>query len=223
MTAFTLIDCEQRSDAWFQTRLGKLTGSVAADMLATIKSGEAAARRDLRLRLVCERLTGRSQDDGFINAAMQWGIDCEPQARMAYEVATDDLVRECGFCQHQTLAAGCSLDGYVGDFERLVSFKCPKSATHLRYLRAGVMPSEYVPQMLCELWITGASVYDFVSFDPRFPEPLQLWRIRVLRNEAAITEFAAKAHAFLDEVDRELEAVQTMANLAGQLAASVPA
>ena len=220
---FTVLDCEQRSDAWFAARLGKLTGSVAADMLSQIKSGEAAARRDLRLRLVCERLTHRSQDDGYTNAAMQWGIDTEPEARMAYEVHTGDLVRECGFCQHPTLAAGCSLDGYVGDFERLVSFKCPKSATHLRYLRAGVMPTEYVPQMLCELWITGASVYDFVSYDPRFPEPLQLWRIRLLRNEAIVQDFAAKATAFLDEVDRELEAVQTMTNLAGQLAASVPA
>ena len=218
-----VLDCEQRTPAWYEARLGKLTGSVAADMLATIKSGEASARRDLRLRLVCERLTHRSQDDGYINAAMQHGIDVEPEARMAYEVATGDLVQECGFCQHPTLEAGCSLDGYVGDFNRIVSFKCPKSATHLRYLRASVMPVEYVPQMLMELWITGAAFYDFVSYDPRFPEPLQLFRVRVLRNEAAVADFQAKAIAFLDEVQRELEAVQTMTNLAGQLAASVPA
>jgi len=220
---FTVVDCIQRSPEWFAARLGKLTGSVAGEMLATIKTGEAAARRDLRLRLICERLTGRVQDDGYTSPAMQWGIDQEPAARVAYEVMTGDLVREVGFCAHPTLQAGCSPDGYVGDYARLVSFKCPKSATHLRYLRAGVMPVEYVPQMLAELWITGAPAYDFVSYDPRFPEPLQLFSVAVARNDAAIAEFHAKAIAFLEEVDRELEAVQTMTDLAGQLAASVTA
>jgi len=215
-----VVSCEQRSAEWYAARLGKLTGSVAADMLATIKSGEAAARRDLRVRLVVERLTNRSQEDAYINAAMQHGIDCEPAARMAYEVETGDVVMESGFLQHDTLPAGCSIDGYVGDYERIVSFKCPKSATHLRYLRAGTMPSDYVPQMLMELWISGAQVYDFVSYDPRFPEPLQMFRVRQARNESAIAEFAAKALAFLEEVERELEAVQTITKLAPQLAAA---
>lgn len=218
---FTVVDCVQRSPDWFAARRGKLTGSVAGEMLAQIKTGEAAARRDLRLRLICERLTGRSQDDPYINAAMQWGIDYEPAARLAYEVLTGDLVREVGFCQHPELPAGCSLDGYVGDYARIVSLKCPKSATHLRYWRAGVMPPEYVPQMLCELWITGAPVYDFVSYDPRFPEALQLFCVRVNRSDKAVDDFRDKAIAFLDEVEREYDAVQTMTNLAAQLAGSV--
>ena len=53
------IDCEQRSEEWRTLRLGRLTASRAADVLATIKSGEAAARCDYRLQLVVERLTGQ--------------------------------------------------------------------------------------------------------------------------------------------------------------------
>ena len=55
---------------------GRLTGSRAADLLATLKrGGEAAARRQLRAQLVVERLTGAPQDDVYVTAALQRGID----------------------------------------------------------------------------------------------------------------------------------------------------
>src|SRR5512138_1556915 len=117
MRSFRIVDAEQRSPAWFQARVGRLTGSRAGDMLATIKSGEAAARRDLRTQLVCERLTGQVQEEAFIDAAMQRGIDCEPLAFAAYEAHTGTLVQRSGFLAHDTHMAGCSLDGHVGEFE----------------------------------------------------------------------------------------------------------
>lgn len=220
-----VVDCVQRSEAWFAARLGKLTGSKAADMLAAVKEGEAAKRRDLRVQLVIERLTGVSQDRGYVNAEMQRGIDLEPAARMAYEVLTGRLAIEHGFCQHDTIQAGCSPDG-LADADTLVSLKCPKSATHLKYLRDGVMPRDYVPQMLHEFWITGARFYDFLSYDDRFSGPLESLRVfyvRVERDQNAVDAYVKKAMAFLDEVERECEAVATMANLSGQLAASVTA
>lgn len=210
-------DCLQRSDEWRQLRVGKLTGTCAADMLATIKSGEAAARRDLRMRLVVERLTGQSQDDGYVNAVMQRGIDLEPVALSAYEAITGQMVQRVGFLEHASLPAGCSPDGCLQDVDGLLSLKCPKSATHLRYLRGGAMPMEYVPQMLHELWISGAAFYDFLSFDDRFPDELQTFFIRVQRVDAAVAEYEKKVLAFLAEVDREYEAVQTLANLPRQL------
>lgn len=198
-------DMPQRSQEWYAVRAGKLTGSAAADMLATIKSGEAVAKRDLRVRLVVERLTGKPQESGYINADMQRGIDCEPLALAAYEVLTGELVTTCGFVSHDTHEAGCSPDAYVGDWDGLVSIKCPKSATHLSYLKAGTFPAAYVPQMLHELWITGAKYYDFISWDDRFPEWLQTFYVRVPRDEAAVAEYAAKAVAFLNEVQLEVD------------------
>lgn len=217
MKPFVIHDLEQRSPAWFAVRLGKLTGSCAADVLATIKSGEAAARRDLRLRLVVERLTGQSQEDGFVSKDMQRGTDLEPAAFAAYEALTGRMASRVGFVSLPTVAAGCSPDGVVDDFETLLSLKCPKSSTQIGYHRAGKMPAAYVPQMLHELWITGAKFYDFLSFDDRLPGPLATFFVRVPRDEQAVLDYADKAKAFLQEVEREYEAVATLANLRGQL------
>jgi hypothetical protein len=224
--SFTIIDAPQRSELWFTARLGRLTGSRAGDMLATIKSGEAAARRDLRTQLVCERLTGQVQEEPFINAAMQHGIECEPLAFAAYEGHTGTLVQRSGFLAHNTHMAGCSLDGHIGaydghpTFEGLIELKCPKSTTHLRYLRGGIVPSDYLPQILHNMWITGAQWADFVSFDDRFPPELQLFIVRVERDPKQMAEYEAKALAFLAEVERETEALASMSSLETQLKAA---
>jgi hypothetical protein len=222
MRNFTICEAEQRSPEWFAARLGRLTGSRAADMLATIKTGEAAARRDYRMQLVCERLTGQLQEDGYVNAAIQRGIDCEPIARDLCERQTGCFIQSTGFLAHTEHMAGCSLDGHVGDFEGIVELKCPKSATHLRYLRDGSVPKEHLPQILHNLWISGAAWCDFVSFDDRFPPPLQLFRVRVERDEKEIAGYVSKALAFLEEVELETRAVQMCVNPGAVLREAVP-
>ena len=206
-----LIECEQGTPEWLASRLGRLTGSRAKDMLATIKSGEAAARRDYRLELVCERLTGLSQSDAFVSKEMQRGTDLEPMARAAYEAVAGSLVRQTGFVQHTALMAGCSLDGDVDGFAGIVELKVPKTATHLRYLRAGTMPPEHLAQVVHNLWVTGAQWCDFASFDDRLPEGLQLFVVRVLALSFDLAAYELTARVFLSEVDRELEAVSAMA------------
>lgn len=215
--SFTVVTADQRSPEWFTARLGRLTGSRAADMLATIKSGEAAARRDLRTQLVCERLTKTLQEDAFINAAMQRGIDLEPAAFAAYEAKTGQMAQRTGFLAHDLLMVGCSLDGHVGDFDGILECKVPKSATHLRYLRGGVVPSDYVPQITHNLWVSGAAWCDFLSFDDRFPAQLQTFLVRVNRADVDLAAYETKALAFLAEIEREVEAVATMANLGSVL------
>lgn len=216
-------DIVQRSPEWHAVRCGRLCGSRAADMMATFKSGgEAAARRNLRVQLVLERITGRSQDRGFVNAAMQDGIDREPDALALYEATmTDRAVMPVGFVAHDSLLAGCSPDGVIGDFEGLVEAKCPIPATHLDYLRTGVVPQDYLKQIVHNLWITGAQWCDWISFHPEFPEHLQLKLVRVPRDEKAIEDYEAKARAFLVEVERELQTLSTLTNLRSTLEAAV--
>ncbi len=204
-------DVEQRTEEWFGLRLGRLTGSAASDMLATLKSkGEAAARRDLRLRLVLERLVGQSQEDGYVNADMQRGVDLEPVARAAYEALTGAIVNDVGFCAHDDLLAGCSPDGEIGGYDGLIEIKCPRSATHLGYLRANAVPSDYLPQITHNLWITGAQWCDFVSHDPRFPAPLDLFVRRVARADVDLSAYELAVRLFLSECERELAAVQEL-------------
>jgi hypothetical protein len=202
---------DQRVPEWYAARVGRLTGSVAGDMLARIKTGEAAARRDLRTRLVVERLTGQSAEDAFVSPAMQHGIDTEAAAFAAYESSTGSLVNRVGFLAHDTLPAGCSPDGEVGGFMGILELKCPKSATHLKYLRAGTVPSDYLPQITHNLWITGAQWCDFASFDDRFPLSLQLFRVRVELNQTDIDAYELMARAFLTEVETELAELQERA------------
>lgn len=225
--SFTVCMDDQRSPAWFTARLGRLTGSRAADMLSVIKSGEAAARRDLRTQLVCERLTNTLQEDPFVNVVMQRGIDLEPAAFSAYEGLTGSVAYRSGFLSHDTLMVGCSLDGHIqggsGPFWGILECKCPKSATHLRYLRSGIAPSDYLSQITHNLWVSEAAWCDFLSFDDRFPPPLQTFLVRVSRADVDLIEYEKKALAFLAEVDREVEAVATMANVGAVLKEAIHA
>ncbi len=194
-----VITCDQRTDAWRLARLGRLTGSVAGDMLATIKSGEAADRRNLRIALALERVTGKPLDNGFVSDAMKTGIDREADAVRRYEVLTGNLVTASGFLQHDTLMAGCSVDGHIGE-DGLLEVKAPQPPAHYQYLTAGKLPPAYLAQVLHNLWITGAAWCDWMSYQPDFPEHLQTVLVRVTRDEEQIAEYAAKATAFLKEV-----------------------
>ena len=207
----TIINVEQRSDAWFAARLGRVTGSRAKDVCAAIKSGEAAARRDYRFELVVERLTGKRDEDGFTSKEMQRGTELEPEAFAAYEAETGYLVRRTGFVQVDDLMAGCSLDGDVQNFTGVIEIKCPKMATHFGYLQSDRVPSNHMPQILHNMWVTGARWCDFVSYDDRFPEGMRLVIIRVPRDDKAIAAYAEQVAAFLAEVDRDEKIARGMA------------
>jgi hypothetical protein len=175
-------------------------------MLATIRSGEAAARRDLRYRVVAERLTQQSQEDTYVNAAMQWGIDHEAEAVGAYEAATGSFVDAIGFCEHDSLPVGTSPDGFIGT-DGILSIKCPKTATQIRYWRDGREPAEHAAQNTHELWLTGRAWIDFVSYDPRLPEHLRLWIVRVTRTAEQLAKYERDVFAFLAEVEGEVIAL----------------
>lgn len=185
-------------------------------MLATLKSGkgEAASRRNLRVQLALERVTGRSLDSGFQSKAMEQGIEREFDAALAYEALTGQFLTPTGFLSHYILRAGCSLDGHVGDFEGIIEIKSPIPATHLEYLRTGKIPGDYYSQVIHGLWISGAAWCDWMSYSPEFPEPLQVKLVRVERNEAEILAYELAVRLFLDEVDREVSAVVQMAEAA---------
>jgi predicted phage-related endonuclease len=211
---YTILTCEQRSQEWHEARRGRLTASVAGEMLATIKTGEAAARRNLRIRLVLERLTGKVQERGFVSQSMQDGIDREAEARAYYEMLTGDAVENTGFIRHDDWMVGCSLDGCVfedGRIVKILELKSPEPSAHLSYLRTGQIGKDYEAQVLHSLWLTGAESCDWMSYQPEFPEHLRAKRITITRNEAAIADYEAKALAFLAEVERECEELRRMA------------
>lgn len=221
MRTFRIVEAEQRSPEWFAARAGRLTGSVAGDMLARTKSGYSTSRRNLALRLVLERLTGKPQETSFVSAAMQAGIDREPLAFAAYEALTGDVAQRTGFLAHTVHMAGCSLDGHMGDFAKLMSIKCRQPAAHLDFIRSGTIPADAMAQIRHELWMTGALEHDYFSWSPDFPLELQSRVVTVKRVDADIPAYADEALKFLAEVETECEAVATMANVGARLKEAV--
>jgi hypothetical protein len=214
--SYTVVTDPQRSPEWFAARAGRLTGSVA-DVLYKEgkKKGEpSVARRDLILKLACERLTGMSLEEEFtLPAHMQRGIDKEADAFAAFEAATGLLASTSGFLSHDSLMVGCSLDGHVGDVSApgaILEAKCPKTHTHIGYIRAGVVPPAYIPQVTFNMWMTGAPMAYFVSFDDRLPAELALLVVAHTRDEAAMADIGARITVFLAEVDAEVTALETM-------------
>lgn len=219
---FTIVNAEQRSKEWHDARLGRLTGSRAGDMLATIKSGAwGASRRNLLMQLMLERVTCRTQERTLMTQAMQDGVDREPAALKCYEQLTGNSLRHTGFLRHDELLAGCSLDGHVGDFEGVVEVKCPQPPTHWDYVRSGAMPESYRWQCVHALWMTGAQWCDWLSFNPEFPGKLCVKLVRIERDEKAIADYDKKLRAFLAEVEAEYQAVLTMHDVGAVMGAVV--
>jgi putative phage-type endonuclease len=200
---------EQRTDEWFKSRLGKVTASRIADVVARTRTGYAASRANYMAQLVCERLTGK-QAESFSNAAMEWGVEQEGPARDAYSAKVGELVTEVGFISHPTIPmAGASPDGLVGT-NGCVEIKCPSTATHIEYLFDRDPPQKYFYQMQWQMACTGTEWCDWVSYDPRLPAELQLLVVRIPRDTDCITILEREVSEFLAELDGKVSKLKEM-------------
>jgi len=203
---------DQGSDQWFAIRVGKVTASRVADVIAKTKSGYSATRDNYMAQLVCERLTGQ-KGESFTNAAMHYGTETEPLARAAYEALKDVLVDEVGFVPHPSIImAGASPDGLVGD-NGLLEIKCPNTATHIETLLSESVPTKYYTQMQFQLACTGREWCDFVSFDNRLPQELQLFVKRVPRDSMYIRLMEDEIVKFLNELDIKIAQLMEIKNV----------
>jgi putative phage-type endonuclease len=199
---------EQGSIEWHAQRCGKVTASRVADLIAKTKTGWGASRANYMAELVAERLTGVPAV-GFVNAAMQWGTDTEPQARAAYEFFTDRTVELAGFVDHPHIPyTGASPDGYVGA-DGLIEIKCPSTATHIETLLYGDfgVAQKYVTQMQWQMACTGRKWCDFVSFDPRMPGNMQMFLRRIERDDKQIADLEHEVSVFLTELMAKVNAL----------------
>ena len=198
---------EQGSLEWHQLRLGKVTASRVADILAKTKTGPSASRGNYLIELALQRVTN-AIEPSYSNSYMEWGTATEPQARVAYEVKTENFVDQVPFIDHPSIEwFGCSPDGLV-NADGLVEIKCPSSAMHWEYFKAKKPPNKYVIQMQAQMAVTGAKWCDFVSFDPRFPERSQLLIVPVPRDDEFIVFMESEIKQFLNEVSIEVELMQ---------------
>ena len=202
-------EIEQGTPEWFAARLGKATGSRIADIIAKIKTGYSTSRANYAAQLVCERLTGKVAES-FTNAAMQWGTETEPLARAAYEVKTGEMVDQVGFVDHPSIEnSGASPDGLVGLFGML-EIKCPNTATHIETLLSQQVPTKYITQMQWQMACAGRQWCDFVSFDPRMPENLQLFIKRVEYDPPYVAMLEKEVIQFLMDVEANVNQLRKL-------------
>lgn len=199
---------EQRTDEWFAARCGCVTASRLSDVMAKTKSGYSASRKNYMMDLICQRLTGKSEQ-GFTTAAMQRGTELEPVARERYILNQFDAdVIEVGFIPHPTIEwFGASPDGMVND-DGLLEIKCPNTATHVDTLRTGKPKREYILQMHAQMMCTGRNWCDFVSFDDRLPENLAYFETRIELDSELVISITDEVTLFLTELENELEAIK---------------
>lgn len=200
----------QRTDEWFNARLGCVTASRVADVMAKTRNGDySASRKNYMAELVCERLT-RQPTIGFESTAMKWGTDTEPMARAAYEIETGMLVTEVGFILHPTIEMfGSSPDGLI-DPAGGVEIKCPNTATHIETLLGANVKMEYVYQMQTGMDCTEKEWWDFVSFDPRLNGRLQLFIKRFYRDDKMISNIEKEVSLFLEELDETVAKLEAL-------------
>ena len=192
---------EQGSAEWLQARIGCLTASRMGDAMAFLKGGkESEARRKLKVELLAERLTEMT-NDGFVNAAMKWGIETEQEAKDRYEEMTGAIIQPCGFALHGDIEYfGASPDGLLSS-DGLIEIKCPTSITHMQWLLDGVVPEQHKPQMMAQMLVTGRKWCEFMSYDPRFPDGKDCFIRRFEPTESELQDTVGHAVNFLLELE----------------------
>lgn len=200
---FTIIDCEQRSDAWFAARAGRVTGSKAKIVFMGDKTG---GRDDYLLQLALERKTGLIEPEPFFSKEMKRGVDKEPWGREIIEIDYGVLIRQTGFCRHNKLMIGMSFDGDINNFESFIEVKMPKSKTHVGYMLAKKLPADYRPQVMHGHLVSGAKHSIFCSGDDRLGPGLDRFYCESNVNDLPMEEYEKALMKFLDQVsDKEAE------------------
>lgn len=146
-------------------------------------------------------------EETYSNAAMQNGIETEPLARVEYESIFETEVKTCGFVTveednkyHEWI--GVSPDGLT---EGLLEIKCPLMRTHLNYLLANKLPSEYRHQMQGQLFVTGLPYCDFMSY----VKGMKPFIIRVLPDEELFKEYKKRLDILILQVNEQLNKYKT--------------
>ena len=197
--------------AFLAARAGKLTASRMNDALAVLKNGAPAkARSDLIRDILAERLTGESVRH-FVNDAMQWGLDREPEAKQAWEAHSGNFIIPCGVYDHPSIDMFAATPDGLLDDNGLIEVKCPTTPTFVEWVMGGVVPEQHKNQMLAQMACTGRKWCEFVAFDPRVKKRSPLFVRRFAPPAEEIARIEAAAEAFLAEVDRAWEQLTTAA------------
>ena len=195
---------KQGTIEWFNQRVGSVTASQIANVVAKTKTGTSEKRKRYLYEIVAERLTGKSVDVP-VTAAMQRGIDLEPDARLIVAKTLKDFeIDEAEYYKHPTIKyAGASPDGLIGKFG-LLEIKAMGQIHHARQLAEPnkILNKDHELQMLWQQACMPERMFSlYVCYNPDFPVKQQLYVQKIHRDNKRIRELEVAVEDFLDEVE----------------------
>ena len=167
-----VIECEQRTQAWYDARLGLPTSSNFHRIVTPGgKPTSGKGRDDYLNKLIAESILGHSTVD-YVSEAMERGLEMEPRGIAEYENEFNVTVKPVGFITSDDGSVGCSPDGLIDakegpDGPGGIELKCPLAHTHIGYLldEAAFIKAHW-QQVQGSMWITGRSWWNLVSYYP---------------------------------------------------------
>ena len=184
-------------------RIGRFTASIAG---ALFSKPSTKTYKDMIARVAFERITGKKPEGGFEgNYWTARGHELEPFAVEQYEIDTFSTVHPGDFW---TLGDwyGASPDGLIepnGIFEG----KAPKHTTHIQYLIANRLPSEYKWQPVMQMYVLDRDWVDFQSYHP----DLAPFRIRVERDATKEAELVGALLTAQEQVESMINEIKEAA------------
>ncbi len=198
-----IYNVQQRTEKWLAIKAGKFSASNFHRLITPTGKPSSQAEKYI-YQVAGERILGYPEET-HQNQWMARGSELEDEARKYYEFITGHKVRQVGFVELDEFV-GCSPDGLIGEDGGL-EIKCPALAAHVKYLLDDKMPSEYIPQVQGNMYITDREWWAFLSYYPGL-EPLLL---TVERNEGYIVKLKGeldKAIELLKEIVKEIGRVK---------------
>ena len=192
--------CEQGTDEWFAVKAGHLSAHNFHKILSP--TGKPSTQAEKYLYQVAGEAVLGHQEEGYTNQWMARGLELEDEARKFYELVTGYEVEQVGFVELNDFI-GCSPDGLIGEDGGL-EIKCPALATHVKYLLDKKIPTEYIPQVQGNLYVTGRKWWDFLSYYPGL-EPLLL---RVERDEEYIGKLGKSLNMAVERLKEIIEKIR---------------
>jgi len=171
---------------WQLARVGIFTASEFDSLVSptgVIRKGEGVET------YLCKKLAERwigGQLPSYTAFAMEQGTILEEQAIPYAEFEYSMKIRQVGFVSTDNGRVGCSPDGLIGfDESKLrpteaspyvlngnesgIEIKCPNLDTHIKYLLAGKLPTDYIAQVQGSMFITGCKTWHFLSYRRNLP------------------------------------------------------
>jgi len=200
---------EQLSDAWFDLKMGRVSGT-SFNVLVSGKS--TSGYKGLVGKIASEIISGATDENekSYTNDLMERGLDLEDEAAEEFFDATGIAVTRIGFVTPDPESKyaewiGISPDrliwsSKINTWTAGLEIKCPLAKTHIAYIEAGRLPNEYRHQVQGSMFVTGLDTWYFMSYYPN----MKPFILKVEKDTVLHQEYAERLDVLIKDVEHRI-------------------